>query len=340
MSDITPIQTKRLVGYFPAEAHKQNYDVADIPAGQLSHVIYAFAGIAADGSCVSVDTKDDKINFPQLRHLKHHHPNLQILISVGGASNEAFPGVAESDEKRLKFVQTSVQFMMQNGFDGIDIDWEFPTAADSANFTELLQELRSQLAAQGDADGCHYLLTMAAPAGPTHIANLQLAQIHSLLDWFNLEAYDFTTASSRKTNFVAPLFTTEGALNVSAAVTSYLGAGVPADKIVMGVRFVGTGWQGVGPANNGLDQTDTGPAPGTWDQPGRAKRQFRLPGYRGQLPSQLHAQLGRRGASALALQRRHRDHDQLRGPGVADCESELCAVQPTRRHHDLGACRR
>jgi chitinase len=45
---------------------------------------------------------------------------------------------------------------------------------------------------------------------------------------------------------------------------------VPADKIVLGVRFVGTGWQGVGPANNGLYQPDTGPAPGTWDAPGAA----------------------------------------------------------------------
>jgi hypothetical protein len=64
------------------------------------------------------------------------------------------------------------------------------------------------------------------------------------------------------------LFTSEGALDVGAAVTGYLGAGVPADKIVMGVRFVGIGWQGVGSANNGLHQTDTGPAPDTWDQPG------------------------------------------------------------------------
>lgn len=45
---------------------------------------------------------------------------------------------------------------------------------------------------------------------------------------------------------------------------------MPADKIVLGVRFVGTGWQGVGPTNNGLYQTDTGPAPGTWDLPGAA----------------------------------------------------------------------
>jgi hypothetical protein len=61
------------------------------------------------------------------------------------------------------------------------------------------------------------------------------------------QAHDFSTASSRKTNFVAPLFTSEVALSVNAAVDSYLGGGVPATKIVMGVRFVGTGWQGLLP---------------------------------------------------------------------------------------------
>jgi chitinase len=133
-----------------------------------------------------------------------------------------------------------------------------------------LQELRSQLDAQGDNDGCHYLLTIAAPAGIQNIVNLELPQIHPLLDWFNLMAYDFSVASSLKTNFNAPLFTETGDLNVNWAVNSYLAAGVPPDKVVVGVRFVGTGWQGVGPTNNGLYQPDTGPAPGTWDLPGAA----------------------------------------------------------------------
>jgi len=125
--------------------------------------------------------------------------------------------------------------------------------------------LRNQLDSQGTADGRQYLLTIAGPAGARNIANLQLSQIHPLLDWINLETYDFATAGSAATNFNAPLFTYKGDHSVDAAVKSYLGGGVPAYKIVLGVRFPGTGWQGVGPTNNGLYQPDTGPAPGTWD---------------------------------------------------------------------------
>jgi chitinase len=277
MSDSSQGQSMRLVGYFPAEAHKQNYSVGDIPAGQLTHVIYAFAGLQADGTCVSVDTSDDNTNFPLLFQLKQQYPDLQILISIGGAASQTlFSGVAASEADRLTFVQTAVQFMTQNGaggFDGIDIDWEFPGEEDSANFTTMLQELRNQLDAQGDADGRHYLLTIAAPAGQSHYKYLQLPQIHPYLDWINLMTYDFTTAKSCTTDFVGPLkaydpeIATHATHNVDFAVQAYLEAGVPADKIVAGVRFIATGWTGVPPANNGLYQQNCGPAYGTWDNP-------------------------------------------------------------------------
>jgi GH18 family chitinase len=227
MSDISQGQSIRLVGYFPAGAiHAQNYHVTDIPAGVLSHVIYAFANVTAAGDCVSVNAGDDSVNFPQLLALKASCPGLLVLISVGGASHSTnFSAVSADAATRAQIAQSCVQFMTQNGFDGIDIDWEFPGAVDSGNFTALLEELRSQLDAQGDTDGRDYLLTIAAPAGPQNIVNLQLALIHPYLDWINLMTYDFSTASSRETNFVAPLFTHEGALNVNAAVNSYLGAG-------------------------------------------------------------------------------------------------------------------
>ncbi len=270
MSDTVSAATTRLAGYYEAgDIGAKQYFVSDIPGDLLSHVIYAFADVTAMGECVSVNAKDDGINFPQLVTLKATYPQLGVLISVGGASHSTnFSAVAADDGLRTQFAQSSVQFMTDNGFDGIDIDWEFPEAADSSNFTALLQALRTQLDAQGVAEGREYLLTIAAPAGAKNIANLQLAQIHPLLDWINLETYDFTTANSTATNFNAPLFTYKGDRSVDAAVQSYLAGGVPAAKIVLGVRFVGTGWTGVGSTNNGLYQPDAGPALGTWDKPG------------------------------------------------------------------------
>ncbi|HXW14397.1 MAG TPA: glycoside hydrolase family 18 protein [Terriglobia bacterium] len=272
------INTKRLAGYFPAGASQLNYSVADIPAERLTHLIYAFAGISSTGECVSISPADDRVNFPELLQLKQQHPQLMTLISVGGAeSSTRFSSATSTPAGITKLAQSCVNYMKDNGFDGIDIDWEYPTAAQKQSFTNLLVELRQQLDPTASADNRGYLLTIAAPAGESNYKNIDLAQISPQLDWINLETYDFTVASSKVTNFVAPLFPTGDkddpaplTDNVDAAVKAYLAAGVPADKVVVGVRFIGTGWQGVPNINNGLYQNNAGPAKGTWDKAGSA----------------------------------------------------------------------
>ena len=127
MGDDLPAATKRLVGYYEAgDIGPKQYFVTDIPGGLLSHVIYAFATVTAAGDCVSLNAKDDGINFPQLVRLKAEHAQLSVLISIGGANHSTnFAAVAADPRLLAQFVQSSVQFMTQYGFDGIDIDWEF-----------------------------------------------------------------------------------------------------------------------------------------------------------------------------------------------------------------------
>src|SRR5262249_6269856 len=156
--------------------------------------------------------------------------------------------------------------------------WEFPGPTDKPHYTALLKELRSQLDAQGVTDGTHYRLTAALPASLDHYAHVELGQIAQYLDWINLMAYDFYTASSAKTHFSAPLYASSAdpepdpkkrsSSNVDAAVRAYLSAGVPAGKIVLGVPFFGYGWEGVSNVNHGLYQATTGPAQGTWQKDG------------------------------------------------------------------------
>ena len=275
---IVSTQQGRVAGYFSGAAvQTQNFHVTDIPARRLTHIIYAFANVDSAGTCVSVNAAEDEVNFPQLLQLKQQHPSLQTLISVGGASHSAnFPHAASTDRLRLHFATSCIQFMKENGLDGIDIDWEFPAAADTKSFTALLRELRSGLEAQSATDQRPYLLTMAAPAGPAHYSILELNLIHPFLDWINLMAYDFSVASSKVTDFVAPLEAYDlavgnhAALNVDAAVQAYLRSGVPPEKVVLGTRFVGTGWKGVPNTNHGLYQRNQGPAKGTWDRTGAA----------------------------------------------------------------------
>src|SRR5579859_228334 len=269
-----------LAGYY-AGWGAGRYPIAALPADQLSVLIYAFANVSAGGECVPEDPKQDDPNWAALQTLRQQHPALKVMISVGGWSQSGlFSDVAATAAARARFAASCAAFIQAHGFDGLDVDWEFPVSGglpgnhyrpdDGQNFTLLLAELRRALDAQGQADGRHYRLTIAAPAGPSEYRHLELKGLAALLDWFNLMTYDFYTAASPTTNFIAALYPSSTdpdpvrrqTHNADAAVRAYLAAVVPAGKLLLGTSLYGRGWQGVPPANDGLYQSDRGPASG------------------------------------------------------------------------------
>ncbi len=283
-----PVPPKiRLAGYFYGlDAQDQ---LSDLAVDKLTSLIYAFVDVSPDGNCVSAAPALDQSNFTQLRLVKQRNPQLEILFSVGGYSRSAyFSNAALTPASRSQFASSCIQLMQQNGFDGIDIDWEVPVSGgapgtihrpkDKQNYTALIAELRRQMDESG---GRHYLLSIATPAGPTEYANLELASIASYVDWINLETYAVAVAGGPITGFNAPLYrSSSGSIkdanqrqndNADATVKAYLQAGVPAAKILLGVPFYGRGWSGVPDINHGLYQThragevaDPGVPPGVW----------------------------------------------------------------------------
>jgi GH18 family chitinase len=295
---------KFVIGYYPSWVAERNVFVKDIPAQKLTHINYAFSNVSENGECVpgdpaadaqrtysaneSVNGLDDAEsadfhgNFNQLLELKQKYPDLKVLISIGGWSwSGNFPAAAQDDASRQRFAASCIDLYLKHYkgvFDGLDVDWEYPVSGgltpgspeDKKNFTLLLSELRRQLDDLGAQEGRSYLLTIAAPVGPGNIRNLELDEIASTVDWINLMTYDFHGTWDSTTNFNAPLFRAsndpaDASLNVDAVVQAYLSAGVPAEKLVLGVPFYGKGWSGVSDVDDGLYQPASGAAPGTWE---------------------------------------------------------------------------
>ncbi|MCC6895991.1 MAG: glycoside hydrolase family 18 protein [Anaerolineae bacterium] len=288
---------KRVVAYFISWGiYAREYWVTDIPADLVTHINYAFANISKEGECLLGDewadvqipyegeTEGDGLlgNFNQLNLLKEKYPHIQTLISIGGWTwSKNFSDVALTEESRQKFAASCVAFMKQYGFDGLDIDWEYPTGGgdpgnitrpeDPENFILLLTELRKQLDAQGEADGGkHYLLTIAAGAGKSAIEGIDWVAVADQLDWINLMAYDYAGGWSPTTDFNAPLFASATSptpdVSIDASLKAYLDAGVTADKMVLGVPFYGKGWKEVEAADNGLFQPYGGIPGGTYGE--------------------------------------------------------------------------
>jgi chitinase len=294
---------KIIAAYFEEwSIYGANYNVADIQtsgaADALTHVLYAFANVSSSGQCAIADSWADYQtpylpsvsgmpyagplygNFAALLQLKQLHPNLKILISIGGASdvNTAdFSATAATSAGRTQLASSCIDMFINGNiapgvsaaglFDGIDIDWEFPAAADTRNFTALVTEFRSQLATLGAKNKKAYLLTIAAPAGSQNYSNIQLAAVAAHLDFLNLETYDYHGTWESTTNHAAPLLESPfdpargQGLSIEATVSAYLRAGVPARKLVLGIPAYGRGWTGVPSRNYGLYQSSAGAAP-------------------------------------------------------------------------------
>jgi chitinase len=178
-------------------------------------------------------------NFNQLKKLKARHPNLKVLLSLGGWTySKYFSDVAKTAASRQKFVSSCISMFLDGNipaaggfggpgtaagiFDGFDIDWEYPGSSgghlgnhtdpvnDPANFTALLAEFRSELNTYGAAHGGkHYALTAALPSGQDKIKFIQTNQIGQYLDFGNIMTYDMHGAwdATGPTNFQDPTFT-------------------------------------------------------------------------------------------------------------------------------------
>jgi len=274
--DTAPLYKR--VGYFTSYSiYSQQYFVTDIPVQFLTHLNYYAINISQNGQCVSGDQWADtqfsyagdkpterlRGNFKQLQLLKKNNPNLKILMTIGGwDQSRYFSDVAATHDARIRFVRSCIAFMRDNKFDGIDIDWRYPVNGgkddndyspdDSANLTLLLAEFRGQLDYWSNRDNKSYLLTMAL--NPAFYTNFQLTQVQGYIDWINLMAYGFEGDWSKIASPFSPLYGSSKdprgdkarlANSVEGAVKECLDAGVPADKIVLGLGLYAQAWSSV-----------------------------------------------------------------------------------------------
>lgn len=206
----------------------------------------------------------------QLYILKKANRQLKVLLSIGGWTwSTNFAAVASSATARANFAKTSVAIMKDYGFDGIDVDWEYPADdTEAGNMVLLLQAVRDELdsyAAQY-ASNHHFLLTIAAPAGSQNYEKLHLSDLGSVLDHINLMAYDFAGSWSDYSGHNANLYSSEAnpnstPFNTDVAVHAYLDGGVPSEKLILGMPIYGRSFEGT----SGIGQTFTGIGSGSWE---------------------------------------------------------------------------
>uniref|UniRef100_UPI003266CA9C glycosyl hydrolase family 18 protein n=1 Tax=uncultured Eubacterium sp. TaxID=165185 RepID=UPI003266CA9C len=290
---------------------QKNFTPDKIDGSLITHLNFAFMDADANGDLITTDTWADYQN-PNVGYsvgsdnkyagvlgamvlLRQKYPNMKIGISVGGWTRSGdFPKLAASDKTRKNFANNVAKFVHCYGYDFVDIDWEYPTAdrdpdpegngvaidkgckgsaADTKNFTLLLQEIRNSLDSYGKTDEKHYELSVAMSASPKMMSAIEYDKVLNIVDFANMMTYDLNGAWGGFTAHQTALYTNpaydegDASLSVDSCI-KYLenkyGDDIDYSKIVVGVAPYTRGWKevkkdtGRDPKNPGLYADATG----------------------------------------------------------------------------------
>jgi len=252
-----------------------NYDFSGVDI-----INYAFFNVDASGNVLTLDEWADYGwgNGGLIRILTHDikakYPNVKVVVSIGGWScSQYFSDVAASASARKRFANNILDIITTNGFDGVDLDWEYPggggldgnhaRADDAKNFLAMLKDIRSVI-------GDNYLLTIANSANAS-IYGEYLVDISKTVNWVGVMTYDMAGAWNPYSGFNSPLYIDKekdknGQTSISDVVNDYLNMGVSPSKIVIGGAFYGRAWMVTSDENNGayqLCQQNSWGTPGT-----------------------------------------------------------------------------
>ncbi|KAI9353900.1 glycoside hydrolase superfamily [Obelidium mucronatum] len=277
-----PYTSPGIIGYWAnwaAYTRPQNkLDKLDLSG--FSVVNYAFLNALPDGSVKAFDDFADGKHVPELNGVvRNKYPNLRTVISVGGWSgSQHFSAIARSPATIQVFAKNIHAYLDENGFDGVDIDWEHPggggldcntvDAQDAKNYVDLLKGLRTEL-------GPTRLISIAASADISHyIVNgvNYLPEYAKYLSYFQVMTYDFYGSWSPFSDFNSPLNSPGSSdpqepksnskngtqFSIASSMKAFQDSGVPVSKLVPGLAFYGRSWKVSKDGNNGLYQSCAG----------------------------------------------------------------------------------
>jgi len=196
-----------------------------------------------------------------------HAAGAEVYPSLGGWTlSDAFPAMAANPTSRAAFADNCVKFIKDYGWDGIDIDWEYPgykehsgTENDRENYNLLLDELRSKLDALTATTGKYYAISAALPCGPSNIDNIDVAHVATVLDELNLMTYDFSGSWDNATGVNAPMVYQGWGpddYSVTDCVNNWLQGGGTKEQINIGLPFYGRSFGSASSLNQPFDGAD------------------------------------------------------------------------------------
>ena len=191
------------------------------------------------------------------------NPDIKIVCTIFNRNIVKFENWLRTPALRAEFANHLTGVVFANNFDGLDIDFEFPSDLTLRDeFALLLGEIRARFNAKTAQTGRQYILSIATPAAHWATEKYDLVACAEYLDYFNIMNYDLYCGSAVPyTHHHTPPFDnvdpyghvpTGG--SVQGDINMYKALGIPGEKIVSGMGLYSREWNGVPNRNNGLFQ--------------------------------------------------------------------------------------
>jgi chitinase len=194
--------------------------------------------------------EDGKVTIKHLKNLDKvfsvKHDELKIVLSIGGWGADGFSEGVKTRENRTILIDSILDLINQYHFDGVDLDWEYPTSSvggitsspdDKENFTFFLSELRKAM----DEVNPELILTIAVGAGGKIPNYIEVEKLSSIIDYLHIMTYDMMNLEKNFTDHHTNLYGSVYKCDISAnlVVNTYHQLGMPIEKIVIGAAFYG-----------------------------------------------------------------------------------------------------
>lgn len=272
----TPEGQYKVVCYFTNWAwYRQGdgkYLPSDIDTDLCTHITYGFAVL--DGSTLTIKPHDSWADIDNEFYKKVvalQSKGVKVLIAIGGWNDslgDKYSRLVNDPAARAKFIEHVLKFIEEWGFDGLDLDWEYPKCwqvdcdkgpdSDKSAFAAWVRELSAALKPRG-----LLLSTAVSPSKMVIDAGYDVPSLSRDFDWIAVMTYDFHGNWDKKTGHVAPLYYYPGDtydyFNANFSLNYWIEKGADRRKIIMGMPLYGQSFSLADSKEHGLNAPSYGP---------------------------------------------------------------------------------
>lgn len=251
MIPLTKGSDQLIVAYFNASVAMDAYEFHNIDV--LNYHPANVMASAYNGSSGNIVSHPQSYKLEQIRNIaRSQNPDIKFLFTVANGNLGDFESWLYNESNADKLANEMLSIIEAYGYDGFDIDYEFPTGVANTKkvFVYFMKTMREGLDALSAKTGKEYYLSMAVPGTQWTFDLFNMNDLAEHVDYFNMMNYDLYIGASTNgiTHHHTPAYDNYNGYaggSVYGDIQLYLERGIPANKIVAGCGLYALRWTGV-----------------------------------------------------------------------------------------------